>query len=472
MGGRQGSGKENLLFTLIISTIIDHTPEEVNFYIIDCGSESLRMFGNMPHVGEIAYSNDSETIMDIIGMLYKEIDIRKEKLSEYGGTYSEYINDSNEKMPSMIVIINNYDSFQENYNKLTDSLLALFRDGPRYGIYFVVSEISANTVRGKYLQTFTNKFMLELNDTSQYRSEFGAPRGLIPSSYFGRGIATVGTGFFEFQTALPCPKSEITKLVREFSKKCNDKFKERAKKIPKIPVMTYDTNLFNELKDLSNVPVGYDLASKEVIKYDFIKNKYNLISCNGINEVNMSFIYALIRMLSRLDNTKIKVIDFVGAIKTNFENVELYNKDIANDIVNLNNDMIKNKDDSTKNLYIFIGIGDYKRQLDINYSSLLNKMLDKANTIDNSNIIFIDMAQSLRNLMNEEWYIKNVNINSGIWLDPDANNQIVIKTNQMSLDDRRLNFPAIGFIIENKNYKVIKHMIYNPNKEGDSKDGQ
>jgi len=470
--GRQGSGKENLLSTLIISTIIDHTPEEVNFYIIDCGSESLRMFNNMPHVGEVAYSNDSETIMDIIGMLYKEIDIRKNKLSEYGGTYSEYINDNNEKMPSIIVIINNYDSFQENYNKLTDSLLALFRDGPRYGIYFVVSEISANTVRGKYIQTFTNKFMLELNDTSQYRTEFGVPRGLIPSSYFGRGIATVGSGFFEFQTALPCPKHEIPKLVREFSKKCNQKFKERAKKIPKIPVMTYDTNLFNEINGLSNVPIGYELSSKEVIKYDFSKNKYNLISCNGINEVNMSFIYSLIRMLSKLDNTKIKVIDFVGAIKTSFENVELYNKDIANDIVNLNNDMIKNKDNESNNIYIFIGIGDYKRQLDINYSSLLNKMLDKANTIDNSRIIFIDMAQSLRNLMNEEWYIKNVNVNSGIWLDPDASNQIVIKTNQMSLDDRRLNFPAIGFIIENKNYKIIKHMIYNPNKEGDSQDGQ
>jgi S-DNA-T family DNA segregation ATPase FtsK/SpoIIIE len=469
--GRQGSGKENLISTLIISTIIDHTPEEVNFYIIDCGSESLRMFNNMPHVGEIAYSDDSETIVDIVDMLYKEIDKRKDVLSEFGGDYKEFISQSDNKLPSIIVVINNYDSFQENYNKLTDSLLALFREGPRYGIYFVVSEVSANTVRGKFIQTFTNKFMLELNDTSQYRTEFGVPRGLLPTSCFGRGIATVGTGFYEFQTALPCPKPEIPKLVREFSKKCNEKFKERAKKIPKIPAVTYDTNLYTELKDLSKVPVGYDLISKEPISYDFNKNKYNLISCNGINELNMSFIYALIRMLSKIDKTNVKVIDFVGAIKTNFNNVELYNKDLTNNLININNEMIKNKDNTDNNVYIFLGIGGYRTQLDSNYSLLLNKILERANAINNTKIIFIDMSESLKNIMNEEWFIKYVNTNSGIWLDPDANSQIIIKTNPMSLDDRRINFPAIGFIIENKNCRIIKHMIYNSNKEGDSNNG-
>ena len=42
--GSTGSGKELMLSTIIYSTIVDHTPEEVNFYILDFGAETLRSF--------------------------------------------------------------------------------------------------------------------------------------------------------------------------------------------------------------------------------------------------------------------------------------------------------------------------------------------------------------------------------------------------------------------------------------------
>ena len=47
-------GKEDLLNTIIHSTIMKHSPEEINFYIIDCGAETLKMFYKMPHVGAVA----------------------------------------------------------------------------------------------------------------------------------------------------------------------------------------------------------------------------------------------------------------------------------------------------------------------------------------------------------------------------------------------------------------------------------
>ena len=56
--GESGSGKENLLATLIWSSITEHTPEEVNFYIFDFGAETLRMFSKYPHVGEIVYQGE------------------------------------------------------------------------------------------------------------------------------------------------------------------------------------------------------------------------------------------------------------------------------------------------------------------------------------------------------------------------------------------------------------------------------
>ena len=63
--GKGGSGKENLLTTTIWSSCIEHTPDEVNFYIIDCGAETLKMFYKFPHIGEIATIDDQEKIFNI-----------------------------------------------------------------------------------------------------------------------------------------------------------------------------------------------------------------------------------------------------------------------------------------------------------------------------------------------------------------------------------------------------------------------
>ena len=45
--GNAGSGKENLLETLIYSTCIYHSTDEVNFYILDFGAEVLSVFNKL-----------------------------------------------------------------------------------------------------------------------------------------------------------------------------------------------------------------------------------------------------------------------------------------------------------------------------------------------------------------------------------------------------------------------------------------
>ena len=46
--GKGGSGKENLLYMILWSSIVEHTPSEVNFYIIDCGAEILKALVILP----------------------------------------------------------------------------------------------------------------------------------------------------------------------------------------------------------------------------------------------------------------------------------------------------------------------------------------------------------------------------------------------------------------------------------------
>ena len=58
--GAAGSGKSLLLNTIIYSLITEHTPNEVNFYMLDFADETLNAFSKAPHIGEVMLSNDSE----------------------------------------------------------------------------------------------------------------------------------------------------------------------------------------------------------------------------------------------------------------------------------------------------------------------------------------------------------------------------------------------------------------------------
>ena len=64
--GSSGSGKENFITTLIYSSSLYYTPEEINYYIIDFGSESLKMFNDYPIVGDILNSSDDEKIKKLL----------------------------------------------------------------------------------------------------------------------------------------------------------------------------------------------------------------------------------------------------------------------------------------------------------------------------------------------------------------------------------------------------------------------
>ena len=54
-----------ILLYIIYSTIISHTAEEVNFYIMDFGSEIFRTYRKAPQVGDIVLINDVEKVNNL-----------------------------------------------------------------------------------------------------------------------------------------------------------------------------------------------------------------------------------------------------------------------------------------------------------------------------------------------------------------------------------------------------------------------
>ena len=458
--GQTGSGKENLLSTIISSCCIEHTPDEVNFYLLDFGSEALKMFANIPHVGDIATIEEPEKVEDTFNMLYEEIDRRKELFVNYSGSYIDYLNNSGNKLPLIVVVINNYEIFVENNSKLSENVMNIYRDASKYGIIFILTVISTNGVRSRMLQYFNNKICLQLPNENDYRNIIKAPRGLFPAKMFGRGLVEMNDTAYEFQTAMLLDKNEITNFIRNMAEQMNQAYTTRAKKVPTLPETVTEDLFSDEVYSLNKVPIGYEMSTKEPYYYDFESTNFMPVLSVDMSDDKMSFVYSLINILNRVSNINLRVIDFVDVFKDKYD-IKCYKDDWDNSIVEIYNEVMSATDKDNTYYYVLLGVGQLKKVLSPKAVELLNKLLLETNDSSGAKFLLVDTYISYKRIQTEIWYQSNVDGSYGIWLGEDAGTQLAINFNNLSLEEKRMYFPYMGYAVKDGKHKVIKYMIEN-----------
>ena len=292
------------------------------------------------------------------------------------------------------------------------------------------------------------------NNELDYRTTLKAPRGLVPSKIFGRGLVNVGDTAYEFQTASFVEQSQQVKLINAAATKLSQAYTSRAKKIPMIPDVV-ELNTLNQIIELNKTPIGYNIKNKQQFFYNFTANKITRIMTQLMNEDKLDFIYAVIKQLSKL--SQVVVIDFVEAYERNYENVILYNNNFNNSIISLLNEL-QNKPNQNK-FYIILGIGELKEKIEPNVYNSFNTVLTNISNYPNSYFIFIDTYNSYKKVQVEEWYQKNIDNSSGIWLGKEVGSQILINFSELSMEERRLEFSCMAFVSERGNKTIIKHMV-------------
>ena len=113
--GNAESGKETLISTMIYDVINNYSSEVVQFYILDFGSETMKIFKRSNHVGDVIFANEGEKIARFFMMLQKEIKDRKQILSNYNGDINLYTKSTGNIMPTFVIVLNNFETFTENY---------------------------------------------------------------------------------------------------------------------------------------------------------------------------------------------------------------------------------------------------------------------------------------------------------------------------------------------------------------------
>lgn len=457
--GIPGSGKENLIETILYSLSLFFTPKDINIYICDFGSEVLKRFQNLPQIGDICAIDQIEKILNLVKMLNKEIERRKKEYIDYGGIFKDYCKYSGKKDSLIIVIINNIEIFKETYSKYEDIFDVLIRDGEKYGIVFVITTANSGSIRSKVANYFQNKICLNMPNDADYK-EILSTR-IKPLKCYGRGIINNNTTTVEFQTCLICPKEQLSNYIKEYIEKQNEFYKKRVKKIPTLPDIVYVDDVLFELKGLDCMPIGIEKTTLEVYVYDFMKNRTNLITTNNINN-HIYFIYALTNQMARLKNVKIKIIDLLGIYKATYPNTVTYNKDFDSAILSMYKDM----KEQTNNVYIIIGMGEILNKTTTQNKPYLEHIFNNINKT-NHTIIMVDNYEKIKNIQTEEWYNNNVDNTYGIWLGEGVGTQTAISIMSLTLEDKKEIFPCISFPIYKGTHMIVKYVVDGVEKENE-----
>ncbi len=466
--GSPDSGKELLLNSMIYSSITSNSVNELNYYLIDFGTESLRVFTEAPQVGDVLYSDDIERVNNIFKMIKKEINNRKKIFSDYYGDYQYYLKNSGKELPTIVIVINNFEAFQETYPNFEEEIIQITREGPKYGIVFVFTVTTSNSIRYKLSKNFRLKISLQLNDENDYSNIFDRVRGKYPSKVYGRGLIELNT-IHEFQTSYIKDVEDINNYIISTCSELKTKYKERAKKVLILPEKVTLDLVSPYLNGLSSVPIGIEKEELEISTYNFEKNFSNIITSQDFSSFG-KFINALISQLRKQKNTDIVVLDNDDIYETSDTSGIKYYRSDSNQFINdlivevneqyalyQSNNFNKKILEKYKNkLIVIIGIEKFKSRLTEENQKLLEGFFSKSQELFKHVYIFVENVDKLKKLEYDNWYRSVVNTNQGIWLGSGIADQFSLKLVKVGKELYQDIGNGFGYVVIRGNPVLIK----------------
>lgn len=439
--GATGNGKTTFLTSLCYSLIKNHTADEVNIYIMDFGSETLKMFEKAPQVGGVVLSSDEEKTLNFLKMLQAEMEKRRNLFSEYGGDYVSYCRNSGKIVPNIVVLVNNYSGFAEQYEDLQELFYLISRDGVKYGIYFAVTAVSTNAVRYKTQQNFKTLMTMQLNDPSDYPIIVGKTDGLVPSKYKGRGLIAMDK-VYEFQTAYCSSSEDIQEFIRAYCAELAKSATAFAKPIPVLPNVVNMEYVRPCIEGLQKLPIGVSKKSLNVVTIN-LKNKVVFPVLSQEVHETVSFIEEFTKVSAT--NVTTIIVDAEQSTdstqcgcKVVDNNFESFVQDVFGDMATRNNTYKDSKmdpaslDEFEEKVYMIIGLKRFVEQLTDDGKEKLSILLAKAESFYKLHFVIAEAVSSMGSFTYEEWYKRHVNGSEGIWIGDGVADQYTLKINKVT----------------------------------------
>ncbi|UYM06283.1 type VII secretion protein EccCa [Solicola gregarius] len=228
--GATGSGKSEMLRTLVASLVIGHAPDRLALLLVDFkGGATFAALKNVPHLaGMITNLQDDLSLVDrMYSALFGEILRRQELLKQRGNlpnvsAYQALIDsgDKLEPLPHLLVIIDEFAELLTAKPDFADLFVAIGRIGRSVGVHLLLAtqKLEMGKIRG--LESHLSyRICLRTFSESESRDAIGTPDAYHLPSEPGSGYLKVDTSVFDrFKGALvsapyaapsDAPKTEV-----------------------------------------------------------------------------------------------------------------------------------------------------------------------------------------------------------------------------------------------------------------------
>lgn len=193
VGGPQ-SGKSNVLRTLIASTALTHTPQEVQFYCVDLGGGSMAALQNLPHVGGFGGRRNPDVVRRTIAELNALLTAREARFQESGlDSMADFRNRkrrgeiTDDGYGDVFLLVDGWAAFRNEFESLEQDVLNLAAQGLTFGIHVFVTANRWGEIRPALKDLLGTRFELRLGDPSE--SEIDRKVALnVPAGRPGRGL--------------------------------------------------------------------------------------------------------------------------------------------------------------------------------------------------------------------------------------------------------------------------------------------
>ena len=458
--GNDGAEREMLLDTMIYSTVKRHATSEINFYIIDYGSESLRKYSQLPHIGGMVFASDDEKYTNLLKLIKEEINNRKKLFVNYGSEYKNYIKNNPQKLPIKVIVINNYDSLYSSNPTIYEELPDLIRDSERYGIIFILTANDINSVHSKIASNCQNIYTLKLKDAADYSSVLGARTKMVPRDILGRGLVNIN-GIHEFQTASIVPDGvDVNKYLSDFINSQININVNKANKIPTLPNNVRFNDIVIEDMSLNNTPVGISKKDLEIVKMDYLSNFGNIITSNKISNTE-KFVKSLIYVFTQMKNNNLIIIDASKTLdinKSQFSNY--YDNNFEELVDNLNGFIKKQTEDKnqTQNTIIIYGLNKFVSKL--NNSSKLLEFTRLIKEHEKTSLIAVDGYSKIKSYVFEGWFTNIFSVNDGIWIGRGLSDQSLLHLSNINKEMTKDYKTNMGFVINESSATLCKFIDF------------
>ncbi|MBL0385856.1 type VII secretion protein EccCa [Tumebacillus sp. ITR2] len=211
--GATGSGKSELLRSLVVGLAVNNDAEMLNFIFVDFkGGAAFADLSNLPHAAGMITNleGDGSMIDRFYQSLLGEMDRRQRMLREAGNldNVKQYQNKRQanpfmEPLPYLVVVIDEFGELLAAQPEFTDLFVKIGRIGRSIGIHLLFATQRLEEGRLKGLETHLRyRICLRTFSEAESRAVIGTPDAFYLPSYPGVGYLKVDTHIYDlFKTA-------------------------------------------------------------------------------------------------------------------------------------------------------------------------------------------------------------------------------------------------------------------------------